>query len=287
MPQYSVALGTFDGIHLGHMAVLRGILNSGGTPLALTFSLPPKFSTGKNLLLTPNDKLNELKKLGISAEVMDFEKVKNLSPYEFLSFVYKEFSPKIIATGYNFRFGKGAEGTVNTIADFCKEHNIEYYMADAVLVNGEPVSSTKIRNLITDGDVNTANKMLGKFFSFSGEIQHGDERGRVMGFPTVNIPYPSELVTAKFGVYASFTEIDGKLYKSVTDIGVRPTFKTDYVISETNILDFDGDAYGKKATVYLAEFIRQEKRFSGLDELKAAIKNDKQTAIKILENIEI
>jgi riboflavin kinase/FMN adenylyltransferase len=108
-----------------------------------------------------------------------------------------------------------------------------------------------------------------------------------MGFPTVNIPYPSELVTAKFGVYASFTEIEGKFYKSVTDIGIRPTFKTDYVISETNILDFDGDAYGKKATVYLAEFIRHEKRFSGLDELKAAIENDNQTAIKILENIEI
>lgn len=287
MPEYSVALGTFDGLHLGHMAVLRSILNSGTTPVALTFNFPPKFSSAQNLLITPSDKIKSLKALGISAEVLDFEKIKNLSPNEFLDYIYKEFSPKIITTGYNFRFGKGTVGTAETIAEFCKAKKITYLCADAVLVDGEVVSSSKIRGLISEGRVKSANAMLGNYFSFSGEVQHGDERGRVIGFPTLNIPYPAELVVPRFGVYASLTEIDGKIYKSVTDIGVRPTFKTDYVISETNIIDFDGDAYGRSATVHLVEFIRQEKRFDGLNELKEAIECDKNTALELLKNLEI
>ncbi|MBQ7107896.1 MAG: riboflavin biosynthesis protein RibF [Clostridia bacterium] len=287
MSEYSVALGTFDGLHLGHMAVLGSILNGDTTPLALTFNFPPKFSVAENLLITPKNKISRLKALGISAEILDFQKIKNLSPNEFLSFIYTKYSPKIITTGYNFRFGRGAEGTAQTIAEFCSNNNIEYRCTDAVLVNGEVVSSSKIRTLIASGDLKSANQMLGARFSFSGEVLHGDRRGRVIGFPTLNIPYPVELVTPKFGVYASLTEIDGKIYKSVTDIGVRPTFKTDYVISETNILNFDGEAYGKRATVYLVEFIRQEKLFGGLDELKSAIEQDKKIVLKLLENVQI
>ena len=106
-----------------------------------------------------------------------------------------------------------------------------------------------------------------------------------MGFPTLNIPYPKELVTPKFGVYASLAEIDGKIYKAVTDIGVRPTFKTDFVISETNIMNFSGDVYGKAAKISLVDFIRGEVKFGGIDELKAAISKDKTIAAEILKNI--
>ena len=287
MPEYSVALGTFDGLHLGHKAVLGSIIKNGLTPVALTFNVPPKFNNKTNLLITPDEKINRLKKLGISAKVLDFNSVKNLSPDEFLSFIKAEFSPKIIATGYDFRFGKGALGTIGDLAEFCKANGILYSLADAVNYGGEPISSSRIRSLIQNGEIKTANKMLGESFCFSGEVAHGDERGRTMGFPTLNIPYPTELVTPKFGVYASITEIGGRLYKSVTDIGVRPTFKTDYVISETNIMDFGGEVYGKKATVYLVDYIRGEVKFSGIDELKDAILSDKKIAAKILENEEI
>lgn len=285
MPRYSVALGTFDGLHLGHRAVLESILKDGFEPVALTFNLPPKFGSKQNLLMTPSDKIKALLKLGISAEVMDFEKVKDISPTDFLKFIKEKFSPEIIATGYNFRFGKSASGTTEDIQKFCKDNGIKYVCADAVRVDGEAVSSTKIRSLIGDGNLKYANQLLGERFCFSGEITHGDERGRTMGFPTLNISYPSELVTPKFGVYASLTEIDGKIYKSVTDIGVRPTFKTDYVISETNIMDFNGDLYGKTVKIHLVDFIRGEVKFGGIDQLKSAISTDKTTAFEILKNI--
>lgn len=285
MPEYAVALGTFDGLHLGHKAVLNSTLKDGFTPVALTFDLPPKFTSKQNLLMKPKEKINALLRLGITAEVMDFEKVKDISPIDFLSFIQKKFSPKIIATGYDFRFGRGASGTTEHIAEFCKSEGIEYISTKAVEVNGEAVSSTKIRNFISSGEIKSANQMLGDNFSFSGEIVHGDERGRTIGFPTLNITYPLELVTPKFGVYASLTQVDGKIYKSVTDIGVRPTFKTDYVISETNIIDFKGDVYGKTAKIYLVDFIRGEVKFSGIDELKSAISLDKKTATEILKRV--
>lgn len=285
MPEYSVALGTFDGLHLGHKAVLESILKNGLTPVALTFDLPPKYEAKNNLLMTPDNKIQALEELGIKAEVLDFNKVKDITPNDFLAFINEEFSPKIIATGYNFRFGKGALGTTDDILNFCKANKMEYVCADAVSAEGEPVSSTRIRALVKEGKIKSANLMLGYNFSFLGEIVHGDERGRTMGFPTLNIPYPKELVVPRFGVYASLTEIDGKIYKSVTDIGVRPTFKTDYVISETNIMNFHGDVYGKSAKIHLVDFIRGEVKFSGIDELKAAISADKTTADKILKNI--
>lgn len=284
MPDFSVALGTFDGVHLGHRAVLESTLKKGLIPIALTFDLPPKFGSKQNLLMTPIDKIKALSTLGISAEVMDFEKIKDTPPNEFLTFVKEKFSPKIITTGYNFRFGKSALGTTNDIAEFCKINNIEYICANAVKVGGEAVSSTRIRKLIADGEVNLAGKMLGQHFFFSGEITHGDARGRTIGFPTLNIPYPTELVIPKFGVYASLTEVNGKMYKSVTDIGVRPTFKTDYIISETNIMDFEGDLYGKIAKIHLVDFIRGEVKFGGVEELKFAISKDKKTAAQILKN---
>ena len=284
MPDFSVALGTFDGVHLGHRAVLESSLKKGLIPIALTFDLPPKFGSKQNLLMTPIDKIKALSTLGISAEVMDFEKIKDTPPNEFLTFIKEKFSPKIIATGYNFRFGKSALGTTNDIAEFCKINNIEYICANAVKVGGEAVSSTRIRKLIADGEVNLAGKMLGQHFFFSGEITHGDARGRTIGFPTLNIPYPTELVIPKFGVYASLTEVNGKIYKSVTDIGVRPTFKTDYIISETNIMGFEGDLYGKIAKIHLVDFIRGEVKFGGVEELKFAISKDKKTAAQILKN---
>jgi len=285
MSEYAVALGTFDGLHSGHKAVLQNILKKGAEPLVLTFDLPPRINQKNNLIMMPEDKINALKELGIKAEVMEFQKVKDVSAMDFLLFIKEKFSPKIIATGYDFRFGKSALGDTQLISDFCKTNNITYYCTDAVTVDDEPVSSTCIRELISLGELKKANKMLGYRFGFSGEITHGDERGRTIGFPTINIVYPVGLVVPKFGVYASFTEIDGVLYKSVTDIGVRPTFKTDFIISETNIMNFNGNIYEKTARIHLVDFIRPEMKFGNLNELKAAIEKDKKSAENILSYI--
>lgn len=282
MPQNMVALGTFDGLHIGHKAVLNQILGKGGNPFALTFNLPPKAGEKKNLLMTPEDKINALSQMGVEAVVLDFQKIKDLTPEQFLNDITKKYNPSVIASGFNFKFGKNAAGNTDTLQKFCSEKGIECLIADAVCMGDLPVSSTRIRTAIKNSEIHLANQMLGKNFCYSAPVMHGDERGRTMGFPTINQSYPNNLVVPKYGVYASFTEIDGKLYKSVTNIGKRPTFETDYIISETNIIDFNGNAYGKNAKVHLVEYIRTEQKFSCLNELKAAIENDKQRAIGIL-----
>jgi len=287
MPEYALALGTFDGLHSGHMAVLQNIINSGFTPIALTFDIPPKSTENLSLIMTPKEKIERLQSLGIKPVVMNIDEVKEIPPEDFLSFIQKKYSPKIIATGYNFRFGKGAAGDTEMLGKFCKANGIKYVCTNAVLKDGKPVSSTRIRELISNGNVKEASEMLGGYFSFSGVVGHGDERGRTIGFPTVNITYPKSLVTPKFGVYASVTETEynGELFKSVTDIGIRPTFETDYVISETNIIDFNKDIYGKNVRVYLVDFIRSETKFGSLEGLKKAITADKETAIELLNDI--
>lgn len=280
MPKTAIALGTFDGLHLGHLEVLNGICKSDFTPLALTFDTPPKMSDGKNLglILTPEQKKEFLLQKGIKTVTLDFEEVKNLSPYKFLSDITKKLSPKVISCGFNFRFGKNASGDADFLKKFCLDNSIECIVSDSVLSYGEPISSTRIREAISKGDITLANKMLGRNFGFTAPVIHGDKRGRTIGFPTINQKYPSLLVAPRFGVYAGYTNIDGRLYRSVTNIGKRPTFETDYIISETYIFDFDNDIYGKEVAVYLTSFLRDEVKFSGIEELKNTILADKKRA---------
>lgn len=283
MQKNAIAFGTFDGIHLGHKAVLENILKSGFTPLVLTFDFPPKMSGKSNLILTSDEKKSRLSDMGIEPVFLDFEAVKDSSPEKFLNYVNKEYSPALISTGFNFRFGKGAKGDTGTLNDFCNNHGIKYEMAKPIKIENSIVSSTNIRKLISNGSIRKANRMLGWEFSFKGKIVHGDRRGRTIGFPTINLIYPSELVCPKYGVYSSRTEIGSESYRSVTNIGIRPTFKIDYVISETYIFDFNGDIYGENARVSLCDFIRSEMKFDSLDELRNAISKDKEKVISSLE----
>ncbi len=282
MPNIAIALGTFDGVHIGHAAVLNKTV--GCKRIALTFNTPPKSKGNVNLLMTSQDKINYLVKMGIEPIVLDFEKIKNLSPLEFLSSIKDKYHPQVIASGFNFRFGKNASGDKEFLADFCRKNNIEYRYAEAVMLDESPVSSTSIRGHIAAGEVKQASKMLDRYFSYEADVVHGDERGRTIGFPTINQVYPGELVIPRFGVYASFTVIDDRVYQSVTDIGRRPTFKTDYIISETNIIDYNSNAYEKKARIFLVDFIRDETRFNSLEELKNAIERDKSMAKSLLMN---
>lgn len=280
MSRKAIALGTFDGLHIGHTAVLNRIKNKNFSSVALTFEIPPK-AVGEeksSLLMTPEDKAEMLRKQGIEPEIMDFLTVKDISPIDFLKFVKEKYDPVLIASGFNFRFGRNAAGSCGLLKAFCDEQKIEYYCADAVMLNGKTVSSTRIRDMISRGNIKSATEMLGRYFSFETPIIHGDQRGRTIGFPTINQAYPEILVSPRFGVYASITEIEGKSYRSVTNIGIRPTYETDYIISETHIFDYNADAYEKQARVYLTDFIRDEVRFNSLEELKNAIERDKNVA---------
>ena len=271
----AIVLGTFDGLHAGHRAVIGQA--DGFYSIAVTFDIPPKsfFTDEPQLLMLPDDRVNRLKKLGIDrVDIQDFVKIKDIEANEYLELLKTEYSPQRIVCGFNYRFGKNATGDTALIDEFCKQNGIEFVCVPPTMVGDAALSSTYIRNLIREGNIKEANTMIYGGFSFTAPIVHGDARGRVLGFPTANQFYPKNLIKLKFGVYLSRVEIDGKHYKAITNIGVRPTYQTDEVGCETFIKNFSGDIYDKQMTTELLEFIREEKKFSSIDELKEAIIND-------------
>ena len=271
----SIALGTFDGVHKGHRAVLD--LPRDSKKIAVSFKIPPKaVLTGQvSMLTTAKDKCRILRELGIDETVLlDFGVVREWEPKEFLEFLKEKYNPAFISCGFNYRFGKHGGGNAQMLGEFCQENGIEFCCHEMITENGQTVSSSRIRELLSEGRVKEANSMLFEPFCFEGEVIAGDKRGRTMGFPTVNQRYPEELVKLKFGVYKTKINFDDKEYFGVTNIGVRPTFKSDYIISETFIKDFCGDLYEKKIKITPMEFLREEKKFSTLEELIKQIESD-------------
>lgn len=271
----AIALGTFDGLHRGHRAVLT--LPGEMKKTALIFSLPPKAVLGSEplALMLPEDKERALYKLGMDEVcALDFEKVRRLSAKEFFEYLVREFSPDYISCGFNYRFGRGAEGNSELLRELCENNGIAFNCLPPVECGNGVVSSTEIRALVREGSIEAANSLLYEPFSYTAEVLDGDRRGRTIGFPTANQRFPDCLVRPRFGVYAVKAEIDGKCYDGITDLGVRPTFKSDFVISETHIRGYSGDIYGKALKISLRRFIRPEKKFSSLEALKEQIKAD-------------
>lgn len=271
----AVALGTFDGMHIGHKSVLD--LPEECRKVAVTFAKPPKmaFSGQSELIMSYGDKYRALKNIGMDEVLkLDFAAVKDTEPREFLEFIYKKYNPCLISCGFNYRFGKGGRGDTDLLERFCKEKGIRLQVREAVTVDGETVSSTKIRELLKNGEIERANALLAEDFSFTERVIHGDERGRTIGFPTINQKYPQALVKLKFGVYKTKVRYKNKEYNAITNIGIRPTYKSEYVISETYIIGFTGDLYGKTVTVKPVSFLREEIKFSSLEQLKKQISED-------------
>ncbi|MBO5909201.1 MAG: bifunctional riboflavin kinase/FAD synthetase [Clostridia bacterium] len=270
---YAIALGMFDGVHLGHQAVLKNATNSDLKSVAITFSSLP-FKTG-GWLMTKEQKEIELKNQGID-EVMflDFCEVCEMEPDEFMAYIEEKYNVKKICCGFNYRFGRRAEGDTAFLQKYCEERNIEFSLCDKISYGGKTVSSSYIRSLISDGKISRATALLSRPFSFKAKVSHGDQRGRAIGFPTTNQVYPEGLATPKFGVYKTKVLIDGKEYLGITNIGLRPTFRNDFVSAETFIKDFSSDCYGKEIELFLLEFIRPERKFDSVEELKAAISDD-------------
>lgn len=286
--EYSaVALGNFDGVHMAHREVLKSAknysLDNNVKAVSLVFDVHPKnyFSKKVGLLMTDEDRLNEIKKLGLEIKTVSFEKVNDYEGEKFVSEILKgELKAKAVFCGYNYHFGVGGKADVEVLKKICKEYDIEVFVSDKVIFENEAVSSTKLRELLHSGEVEKANKLMNRTFSYSLEVVHGQKRGREMGYPTLNQYFPAELVIPKFGVYASLAEVDSKEYVSFTNIGSRPTFPENDVRSETHIFDFDGDLYGKKVRVSLYKFLRPEIKFTTPENLIKQLSTDKKTAIE-------
>lgn len=284
----AIALGTFDGLHLGHMRVLEGTKQFGFLPSALLFSEhPAKALCGKMppILITNRKRDVLLQEMGVEPLKMDFQEIMSLSAREFVEeILLTRFHAGAVCCGENYTFGKDRAGTPDVLQSLCAEFGIQLFVAPTAEVLGAPVSSTRIRGFLQNGDIASANALLGRCFSYAFEVVHGDERGRLLHFPTINQFFPAGFIIPKYGVYASQVYVDGKYHAAVTNIGVRPTIGTETVRSETCILGFSGDLYGQYTEVELLSYLRSERKFDSLDALRAAIQKDSIRASEIFGN---
>lgn len=277
-----LALGTFDGLHLGHKRVLTA--GESQNRYALLFNEHPQKVLGRDTPTSLITKRTEEKLLGkweITPIYIDFSDISRLSPEAFFEeIILNKISPREISVGFNYRFGKDAAGDTALLSSLCKSHGIKLFVADAATHDGEPISSTRIRAAVKSGDIKEANAMLGRSFCYDFTVVHGDERGRTIGSPTINQFFDGDFTIPAFGVYASKTEVDGIIYPSVTNIGIRPTVGSLKERSETHIIGFEGDLYGKNITVMPQKKLRDEIKFSSLGGLKEQIDFDKKRTLE-------
>ncbi|HET7271757.1 MAG TPA: bifunctional riboflavin kinase/FAD synthetase [Rubrobacter sp.] len=292
-----MALGNFDGVHLGHQAVLRLAVEEGRRRgmkiVAATFHPHPRTVVGVGDppgLLTPLELRREML-LSYGADevvVITFDlELSRKSPEQFVREVLVgEIGASVVVVGENFRFGHRAAGHFRDLERFMREAGGQ---AVAVGVRGAgmegEISSTRIRALISEGEVTGAAGLLGRPYVLRGEVVVGDRRGRSIGFPTANVlPDPAAVIPAR-GVYAGFVTVGEERYAACTNVGVAPTFDRAESRVEAHLMDFDGDLYGRVVDVSFAKRIREERRFSGVDELTGQIRRDVEEARLITESL--
>ena len=277
----SVALGSFDGLHCGHQAVLQCALHAAGSslqPCVLLFDAHPLSvlrGTPPPLLMQNAVRDRLLRDMGFRIETVSFAHIRELEPDDFVRSILRDLlHAGSICCGYNYRFGKGGRGDASQLQALCERYGMQLHIASPVLYEGEAVSSTRIRRTLESGGIEAANRMLGRPFLFAGTVIHGNENGRALGYPTANQLFPAQLVVPKFGVYASTAQADGRSYRAITNIGTRPTLSDDTLLSETHILGTDSDLYGRNLTVFLHRFIRPERRFETLADVFRQVRLD-------------
>lgn len=290
----AVALGYFDGVHRGHREVILQAVRckeQGLVPAVFTFSSTPKPGDGGMQLSRYDEKLKKLETLGVEAlYVIDFNLVKNKTPHQFVREVIKDvFNAKEVFCGFNYRFGKDGLGATEDLARLCLPLNIKVGVTPPVIIDGEVVSSSKIRALLRQGDIKTANRFLGYAFGITGIVEKGNHIGSQMETPTVNQRPDKSVVLPRFGVYASLVTLDGVQRPGVTNIGVKPTVSRKNIpLWETWMPRYKGgNLYGKTIDVRIMEFIRPEQKFPDLEKLRQAVRQDGKTALKLLEKHEV
>jgi riboflavin kinase/FMN adenylyltransferase len=284
----SVALGTFDGVHLGHASVIRAAKEAGLVTIVATFTRHPsevlKNRRVKELMST-GLKEKSFEQLGVDALFyLDFESVRDMSPEAFLhGKILSRLNAAYVFCGFNYRFGRGGEAGPEELKAICSKYGAVGISLPPVCDGGEPVSSTRIRSLVEDGRMPEAARLLGRPFELYFEVVHGRRLGRELGAPTINQIIPVSHISPRYGVYASVTHVGGKAMPSVTNVGVKPTVGSSGVSAETYILGFDSDLYGRSVGVGLIEFLRPEKKFESLEALRRQIKKDAYSAGAVID----
>lgn len=285
-----VALGLFDGLHLGHRAVLQATLanaaRQGLAPVCFTFTTrrsAPAAKTGMTRLMSDEMTAALLEEMGFAAVVRpDFDEFRGLSPRAFVREVVAErLGAGAVVCGFDFHFGRGAAGTPQELVTYCRERKIAAAVVPALVQAGEPVSSSRIRALVSQGDMPGAGQLLGRPFAIDFEVVPGRKLGRTLGFPTINQPLPPGFTQPRFGVYATLAHLEDGVWGSVTSVGVKPTVGSDYALAETYIPGIDRDLYGKRVRVDFLRFLRPEEKYASLEELCRQMALDTRAAEKI------
>ncbi len=287
----AVALGYFDGLHLGHRAVIdRAVAEAGKNlvPAAFTFSIgadAPQRKRGAAALSSPEEKLELLKQAGVQrVENPDFASFQGMTPEEFVSdFLAQQMGAKVVCCGSDFRFGKGAAAGVEELKTLGDPLGIRVCVVPAVLLDGQPVSSTRIRAAIAAGKMDQAARLLGRRYSFAAPVLPGKQLGRRLGFPTVNQALPKGRCLPPAGVYAAWIQTPDKVWRmGVCNIGAQPTVEGNTPLAETYILDFEGDLYGQILRLAPWQKLREIEKFDSVEELKNTVLHNAQQAREIL-----
>lgn len=286
----AVALGTFDGVHIGHKCLIDTLMHNAGGLKTVVYSfenIPANVFSNKKAgqLTTVEEKQAEIDSCGADFLLLEkfTKETADESCEEFMSFLFDKLNAKLVVVGFNYTFGKCARGDAKMLFEEGKKRGVEVIIESPVEIDGLAVSSTGIRKAISEGSVELAAKHLGRYYSITGEVVSGNHIGRKLGFPTINFDIPCEKAVPKYGVYATTVNIDGRDYISMTNIGVRPTVDAQRrAVIETYIHDYSGNLYGRVLTVKFVSHIRDEKAFGGIDELQAQLKTDIERVKKIL-----
>jgi riboflavin kinase/FMN adenylyltransferase len=292
-----VTMGNFDGLHVGHQALLRSAVGEAAAlslpSIVLTFEPHPLKilipERAPKLILSHKDKMQQLQSYGVDIVVIQaFDAAfAQLQPGEFVEdFLVRRFRIKKIWVGSDLRFGRGRKGSVDDLVRSGGEFGFSVGIVDPILVGGVRVSSSRIRQMVLDGRVDDAAPLLGRYHYISGKVVGGHRRGRELGFPTANIASRTELMPPD-GVYATLFETGGRRYPSVSSIGVNPTFGEGPRTVESFIFDFDREIYGESVKLYLVKRIREERKFAAADDLVGQMREDVSRARAILDDLDL
>lgn len=291
-----LTIGVFDGVHLGHQRLIDYLKREAATrdyiPGVVTFCPHPQQvlspRTSLPQLTTLEERLRLIRDLGIDLVVpLSFDQeLAQLSARHFISLLQKHLKMRGLVIGPDFALGRNREGDVFSLHDLGKEAGFWVDVVSPGMINGDVISSTAIRQSLAKGEVAKANRLLGRSFALSGQVTHGDERGKQLGFPTANLTVPTIQALPEDGVYVTRAYLGSHTYASVTNIGRRPTFGKGDRTVEVYLIGFNGVAYGKEIKIEIIERLRDEKRFPTPEDLKAQINRDVEKAMSILEKVE-
>ena len=280
-----VALGFFDGVHEGHRRLLSTAKKT-AEEKKITFAVFTFRAScgikGNSLIYTDDEKLSLFQDIGVEAVILaDFSDISGVSADGFVrDCLFRDMGCRVAVCGYDFRFGKDRAGDADSLSSTLAALGAECIIEDEHMLYGEKISTTKIKTLLANGDVERAGQFLGYPYMLLGSVKHGRGVGRKLGFPTVNTIIESERAPLRRGVYRTAVLISGKLYTGITNIGTCPTFDEREIHAETYIIGYAGDLYGEKIRIFFLGFLRDEKKFPSVEKLVMQINIDKNRAIK-------